>query len=163
MLKLTLIDPSQPGDIEPCRQLRTQVFVHEQNIPVQSELDERDADCTHLLLQDSAGQAIATGRMLPEGRIGRMAVAVDKRGTGFGALILEGLLAIAAARGLARVSLHAQRGAVDFYRKAGFVACGDDFIEAGILHTPMDRATAQPPGDLNAFLSELSQRPLLTA
>lgn len=163
MLNLTLIDPDNTGDIDACRQLRTQVFVNEQSIPVQVELDDRDTDCTHLLLQDESGRAVATGRMLPEGRIGRMAVAAHTRGRGLGSIILDGLLAIAASRGLARVSLHAQHGAVDFYRKAGFASCGDDFIEAGILHTPMDRATDYAPRDLHGFLVQLPQRLTLRA
>ena len=154
-MQLQLIDPAHPGDLDACRDLRTQVFVTEQGIARAIELDERDTDCTHLLLTDPDGVALATGRLLPEGRIGRMAVASEQRGYGLGRVILEGLMAIAASRGLQRVSLHAQHGAVDFYRRAGFTACGDDFIEAGILHTPMERVTDEAPADLDTYLRQL--------
>lgn len=161
-VELAFIAPESPGDLEACRELRTQVFVDEQGIARAIELDERDSDCTHILITQN-GAPIATGRMLPEGRIGRMAVASAWRGRGLGRIVLDGLLATAASRGLPRVSLHAQRGAVDFYRAAGFTACGDDFIEASILHTPMERHTDNPPENLSALLTSLVEKLNLTA
>ncbi len=154
-LQIHYIDPEHPGDLDACRQLRTQVFVDEQGIPRAIELDERDTDCTHILITDN-GTPVATGRMLPEGRIGRMAVAAKWRRQGLGRIVLDGLMAAAAKRGIARVSLHAQRDAVAFYQRAGFTACGDDFIEAGILHTPMERQTEQPPADLSLYVASLA-------
>lgn len=154
-IQITCIDPQNPGDLEACRRLRTQVFVEEQGISRAIELDDRDADCTHILITDD-GEPVATGRMLPEGRIGRMAVAANWRRRGLGRIVLDGLMAAAAKRGVARVSLHAQRGAVDFYRRAGFTPCGDDFIEAGILHTPMERDTETAPEDLSLYVASLA-------
>ncbi len=154
-LELTYIDPQNPGDLDACRSLRTRVFVDEQGIARAVELDDRDADCTHILITHT-GHPVATGRMLPEGRIGRMAVDPEWRGRGLGRVVLDGLMAAAADRGLRRVSLHAQHGAVPFYQRAGFSACGDDFIEAGILHTPMERELEQPAADFRAHLTALA-------
>ncbi|MGB1558615.1 MAG: GNAT family N-acetyltransferase, partial [Oceanococcaceae bacterium] len=70
MMDLQWIAPKGDGDLDGCRALRTTVFVGEQGIPEQVELDDRDADCTHVLIR-LQGTVIATGRMLPEGRIGR--------------------------------------------------------------------------------------------
>lgn len=154
--RLEHIAPGQDGDLAGCRALRTEVFVQEQGIAVGVELDDRDQDCTHVLIRDLHDQrVVATGRMLPEGRIGRMAVAPSRRGQGLGRAVLEALLASAAANGLKRVSLHAQRSAVDFYAAAGFVPCGEDFIEAGILHTPMERSVASSDATLTSTLDHL--------
>ena len=155
-MDLQWIAPKGDGDLDGCRALRTTVFVGEQGIPEQVELDDRDADCTHVLIR-LQGTVIATGRMLPEGRIGRMAVAAAYRGQGLGRIVLEGLQACAQSQGLSRVSLHAQHEAVGFYAAAGFGPCGDDFIEAGILHTPMDRVLPAGTGDaLDVVFARLS-------
>lgn len=154
---ITLIPPATDSVLrQACQQLREHVFIVEQKIDPRIEHDDRDADSWHLLMNDKT-MALATGRLLPEGRIGRMAVDSRWRGQGLGRCILEGLLLIAASQGLPRVGLHAQAGAVDFYRRAGFVACGKDFVEAGILHTPMDRACPAAPEDLQRALDELQR------
>lgn len=161
-IAIRYIGPGEPGDLDSCRALRTQVFVQEQGIASAVELDERDSDCSHVLITRN-GQAVATGRMLPEGRIGRMAVTATDRHKGYGRMVLDGLMAAAAANGLQRVSLHAQHGAVAFYQNAGFQRCGDDFIEAGILHTPMERATDTAPEDFDAYLNGLATRRTTTS
>lgn len=159
---ITLIPPATDSVLQQaCQHLREQVFIVEQQIDPRIERDDRDADSWHLLIHDQS-MALATGRLLPEGRIGRMAVDPRWRGQGLGRCILEGLMLIAATRGLPRVGLHAQAAAVDFYRRAGFVACGKDFIEAGILHTPMDRACPAAPEDLQHALDQL-QRATISA
>ncbi|MEN8720433.1 MAG: GNAT family N-acetyltransferase [Oceanococcaceae bacterium] len=154
---ITLIPPATDSVLrQACQQLREHVFIVEQKIDPRIERDDRDSDSWHLLMHDKT-MALATGRLLPEGRIGRMAVDSRWRGQGLGRCILEGLLLIAASQGLPRVGLHAQAGAVDFYRRAGFVTCGKDFVEAGILHTPMDRACPAAPEDLQRALDELQR------
>ena len=146
-LNIEVIAPRSGGDLAACRALRHRVFVDEQSVPEQVERDERDADCTHVLIRDEARAAIATGRLLPEGRIGRMAVDPVWRRMGLGRIVLDLLQACALAAGRSRVSLHAQVSAVRFYTAAGYSRCGDDFVEAGILHTPMDRTLdPQSPG-----------------
>lgn len=121
------------------RQVRLKVFVEEQGIAPELELDERDATAVHAVAFDAAGQPVATGRLLPDAHIGRMAVLPDVRGQGVGAAILRALMAIAATRGDAQVRLHAQRSAIGFYAKEGFVAEGEEYMEAGIPHRTMRR------------------------
>jgi predicted GNAT family N-acyltransferase len=124
--------------------IRDAVFVQEQGVPASIELDEWDERCDHVLAFDDRGAAVGTGRLLPDGRIGRMAVLRDRRGSGIGSAILAALLERARSRGLPRVELHAQRHAVPFYRRHGFVPVGDEFIEAGIPHVLMTRDVAGP-------------------
>jgi predicted GNAT family N-acyltransferase len=120
--------------------LRFAIFVGEQNVPPGIELDAMDEQSLHAVAFDEAGKAIGTGRLLPEGRIGRMAVVKEWRRRGVGAELLEALVAEARRRGMAEVKLSAQLQAAEFYRSHGFVAEGKVYEEAGILHQAMRRS-----------------------
>jgi predicted GNAT family N-acyltransferase len=117
--------------------IRFEVFVDEQKVPAEIELDAMDALCLHAVAYDAAGLAIGTGRLLPDGHIGRMAVRQPGRGTGVGGAILQLLMQKARERGDAAVVLNAQTVAAPFYARHGFVQLGDEFEEAGIAHVEM--------------------------
>ncbi len=119
--------------------VRFTVFVEEQCVPPEIELDEWDSASDHALVTDDTGRVIATGRLLPDGHIGRMAVLREWRGQGVGAAILAVLLARAAERGMTCVALNAQTHARGFYAKFGFTQIGAEFMEAGIPHVAMER------------------------
>ena len=118
--------------------LRQQVFVVEQGVPAEMELDEMDARSLHAVAYQD-GVAVATGRLLPDGHIGRMAVRRDARGAGTGSLVLCALMDEARRRGDRDVVLHAQLGARDFYARHGFEPEGEVFMDAGIEHISMRR------------------------
>jgi predicted GNAT family N-acyltransferase len=120
------------------RAVREQVFVREQAVPIELEWDEFDPLCRHVVAE-AASRVIGTGRLLPDGHIGRMAVLESWRGQGVGSALLEALMRIARNRGIRRVRLNAQSRAVAFYLRHGFVAEGEDFVEAGIPHRSMWR------------------------
>ena len=113
------------------------MFVQEQRIPEPLEWDGSDTGCFHVLALLDDGRAVGTGRLQPDGRVGRMAVLAEWRGRGIGRAILEHLQLCACRRRLAAVYLHAQAGTEGFYRQAGFSARGKAFTEAGILHVEM--------------------------
>jgi predicted GNAT family N-acyltransferase len=119
------------------RRIRELVFVREQGVPLALEMDEQDAHCDHALAYVADGSALGTGRLLPDGYIGRMAVLRESRRKGVGALLLQTLMEQARQRGHARVRLNAQAYAAGFYRRYGFEVAGPDFMEAGIPHVPM--------------------------
>jgi predicted GNAT family N-acyltransferase len=119
--------------------LRERVFVVEQGVPADMELDEHDPLSRHALALSWDDQVLATGRLLPDGHIGRMAVDAAWRGRGVGGLVLEALVEEAWRRNLREVVLNAQVSAIDFYRRHGFVAEGDTFMDAGIVHRAMRR------------------------
>ncbi|MDP1612409.1 MAG: GNAT family N-acetyltransferase [Sulfuritalea sp.] len=121
------------------RQVRELVFVEEQRVPRELEVDEHDASSRHVVARDADGGAIGTGRLLPDGHIGRMAVLADWRGKGVGRALLERLLEDAAVMRMRRLALHAQTQACGFYRRFGFVEEGPEFMEAGIPHRVMVR------------------------
>ena len=119
--------------------IRFSVFVEEQGVPREIELDEHDPLCLHAVVFEE-GKAVATGRLLPDGHIGRMAVLKAWRGRGIGAAVLNELIKAASKRGHKEVALSAQVHAVPFYRAHGFVPAGEEYLEAGIRHLAMRRA-----------------------
>lgn len=124
---------------EEARAIRYDVFVIEQGVPIELEWDEWDDQCWHALARDTGGRAVATGRLLPDGHIGRMAVRKEARGTGVGARVLEALIDKARVLGYPELILNAQTHAMPFYVRAGFTAEGAEFEEAGIPHRTMRR------------------------
>lgn len=119
--------------------IRFRVFVDEQGVPVEMELDEFDALSCHALAWVE-GEPVGTGRLLPDGHIGRMAVLAGWRGRGVGAALLEALMAEAGRLGMSRLALSAQSHALGFYTRFGFVPEGDEYDEAGLPHQAMVRA-----------------------
>ena len=120
--------------------IRFAIFVGEQKVPPGIELDDMDEKSLHAIAYDEAGKAIGTGRLLPDGKVGRMAVIKEWRRRGVGADLLDALVGEARRRGLAEVKLSAQLQAAEFYRAHGFVAEGKVYEEAGILHQAMRRS-----------------------
>ncbi len=127
---------------EALARLRHTVFVVEQKVPPEIELDGLDAQAVHAVARDAAGEVIGTGRLiLPAGgalpRIGRMAVARGWRRAGVGGGLLDVLCAEAHRRGFVEVMLHSQTHATPFYFRHGFLSHGPEFNEAGIPHQEM--------------------------
>lgn len=136
-MKITVTD-----DFDACMAIRNEVFVHEQNVPAELELDEHDATAVHLLAVDDEGRPLGTARLLIDGeqaKIGRVAVRRVARGTGAGAALMRAAMDELRARGVAQVSLGAQTHAIGFYEKLGFAAHGPEYDDAGIPHRDMTR------------------------
>ncbi len=119
--------------------VRHAVFVDEQKVPAEIELDALDPLSLHALAFDGAGRVLGTGRLLPDGHIGRMAVLRQARGNGVGSALLAALMQAARARGDREVALSAQTHAIAFYERFGFVAEGEEYDDAGIPHRLMRR------------------------
>lgn len=119
--------------------IRRLVFVEEQHVPEDLEHDEFDTVSRHIIARDAAGHGIGTGRLLPDGHIGRLAVLREWRGRGVGLALMDNLLTLARTQGFAEVVLNAQTYVLDFYRQLGFVEEGEEFFEAGLPHLAMRR------------------------
>jgi predicted GNAT family N-acyltransferase len=128
---------SYQADFDDLRAVRVAVFINEQNIPEEVEFDSVDPDCHHFVARDKQHQAIGTGRLAPDGKIGRMAVLQTWRGQGVGEALLLNLIDKARKLGLAEVKLNAQTTVLGFYEKFGFSKEGDVFMEANIPHQLM--------------------------
>ena len=120
--------------------IRKHVFIEEQGVPEEMELDEFDPSAQHALAYADS-QCIGTARLavLPEniGRIGRMAVIPKYRKQGFGSQLLHALLEQGKRLGITQFELHAQLSAIPFYEQFGFHSQGDTYDEAGIAHRDM--------------------------
>ncbi|ODU28847.1 MAG: GNAT family N-acetyltransferase [Thiobacillus sp. SCN 62-729] len=113
--------------------IRRAVFIDEQGVPEALEWDGYDAVSTHWLALAEDGSPIGCARLLPDGHLGRMAVLPAWRGRGVGRALLDRILRAAQAR---------QTHAAGFYARAGFVADGAEYEEAGIPHVAMQRVLA---------------------
>jgi predicted GNAT family N-acyltransferase len=123
--------------------LRVKVFVDEQGVDAEEELDELDAEALQIVAVDESG-VIATCRLrdLGEGgwKLERMVVDRRLRGCGVGARLLAGAEREVRDRGATEMVLNAQRRAEGFYSSRGYRPEGDTFIEAEIEHVRMRRA-----------------------
>lgn len=117
--------------------VRYEVFVIEQGVPAEAELDAHDPSSEHALAISASGEAIATGRLLADGHIGRMAVLQAWRGRGAGSAVLSALLVRARERGFDAVHLSAQTQAQSFYQRFGFTPHGAIYLDVGIPHIDM--------------------------
>ena len=136
MLEIRLLDWSAAQ--AEAKRIRFRVFVEEQSVPAELEMDDYDAESLHALAY-ADGRAIGTGRLLPDGHIGRMAVLKEWRGQGAGRAMLRRLIDAARRRGHREVALSAQVHALEFYRAEGFEPEGAAYEEAGIPHQSMRR------------------------
>ncbi len=121
--------------------IRFRVFVDEQDVPMEMELDEFDPLSCHALAL-LGEHAVGTGRLLPDGHIGRMAVEVEWRGQGVGAALLGALIDEAGRCHMPVLALSAQTHALGFYTRFGFVPVGPEYEEAGLPHQAMERRLA---------------------
>jgi len=122
--------------------IRRTVFIDEQGVPEDMEWDEFDEASVHFLATADDGAPIGCARLLPDAHLGRMAVLPDWRGCGVGRALLEAAQDTARRRGHTMLQLSAQTHAAEFYARAGFVAVGDAYQEAGIPHVAMQKALA---------------------
>jgi len=128
-------------DVEACIAIRRAVFIDEQGISEEEEIDDLDGIATHILAK-SGTENVGTARLLISGRtgkIGRICVLKSQRGTGLGAAIVKDCIDQLKARGdLNRIALGAQEYAIGFYEKLGFQVCGPTYDDAGIPHKEME-------------------------
>ena len=134
-----LIKPWKEAEIEAFL-VREEVFVREQKVPAELELDEFDPFAAHALAYLEA-RCIGTGRLVDLGgelyQIGRMAILAQFRNQGIGLKILEKLTDLAKSQGAKSIVLYSQMVAIPFYEKLGFKPEGPIYDEAGIPHRNM--------------------------
>jgi|TARA_B100001142_G_scaffold114238_1_gene116349 predicted GNAT family N-acyltransferase len=118
--------------------IRFEVFVDEQNVPEDLEIDGLDDEAKHVLAYID-GKPIGTGRILSDGHIGRVAVLKKYRGLGIGNSIMKVLIKWAQQNKFEKLWLSSQWHAHSFYLGLGFVCEGDIYEEAGIDHIKMFR------------------------
>lgn len=146
-LTVTVRPAGSPAELAAAMELRERVFCGEQGVAPELEFDGLDDACRQILALDEAG-VVATCRLreTDQGpKLERMAVEPRLRGLGVGARLLDGAERIARDGGAQRLALHAQTRVSGFYRRAGYEAVGDPFLEVGIEHVRMSKALAGLP------------------
>ena len=134
MLTIELLE--WPKAQKEAQRIRFIVFVDEQKVPPDLEMDEHDAPSIHALAF-ADGEAVGTGRLLLDGHIGRVAVLKEWRGRGVGQALLRALIEAGRKRGDRDLVLNSQVHALTFYAAEGFKAEGPVYEEAGIPHQVM--------------------------
>lgn len=130
---------ARPDELPSLLAVRRVVFVEEQGVPPELEVDGLDPECVHFAVEGPGG-LLGTARLRDyhgAGKAERVAVLASARGTGAGRALMEALEAEAVRRGMPEVRLNAQRDAVPFYLRLGYEPVGAEFEEAGIPHLAM--------------------------
>lgn len=136
---MRVTDADFAADVDAIRAIRVTVFVAEQGVPLELEMDDRDAHCAHVLALDADGRAVGTGRLDGAyGKVGRVAVLAHARRSGVGAAIMARLHELARSAGLTSIWCNAQSTAVPFYISLGYRVTSAPFTEAGIVHVRME-------------------------
>ena len=129
-------------DLTDAYTIRKAVFIDEQGVTLEEEIDGTDSACIHLVLYNEKDTPVATGRIMVTNEdyvIGRVATLKEERGKGLGKAVMQTLINACGMMGAERVILGAQIQAREFYEKLGFVAYGDIYDDAGIPHIHMER------------------------
>lgn len=149
-------------ELDTCLALRRVVFIEEQAVPEEEEVDGRDGEATHFLAEwrvdesgyvDDGWEPVGTARLrVVEGADGqpwakaeRVAVLADYRGRGVGAALMAELEAEARRHGEVGVKLASQEDAVPFYEGLDYQRHGERFMDAGIPHYWMDKRFSECP------------------
>lgn len=134
---------TRAGDPGASLALRRQVFIEEQAVPEELEVDGLDPDCVHLWCEDGRGVPLAAGRLRfvseRTAKVERMCVDPSRRGTGLGRWLMDHVERRAAVDGAQKIVLNAQVAVEEFYRRLGYAPEGDRFEEAGIAHVRMTK------------------------
>jgi predicted GNAT family N-acyltransferase len=137
--RITIRQISTEKELEKALRIRIRVFVREQGVPAEIELDDDDKRALHLLAS-LGGRAVGTARVVMRGgkaKIGRMAVLKSHRRKKVGKKLLTRAITTAKKQGARKIYLHAQVAVIGFYESAGFRCVGPVFDEAGIAHRKM--------------------------
>jgi predicted GNAT family N-acyltransferase len=136
--EILIADADYGEDFESIRRVRFDVFVDEQGVPADIEMDDRDPECAHVLAI-VGGSAVGTARidLRRDGKVGRLAVLPAHRRRGVATALTLRLHALARQKGLASVWCHAQLQALPFYERLGYLRTSAEFVEAGIDHVEM--------------------------
>ena len=135
---MTIVTTSYAEHQTEIRSVRLAVFVEEQSVPLELEMDDRDECCLHVLALDGQ-RPVGTGRIdfAKDGKVGRVAVLKSERRQGIGTLLMQALEAAARQQNCPQIWFHAQTSAISFYEFLGYTAEGEIFFEANIPHRTM--------------------------
>ena len=129
------------SEMAACMWLRRLIFIKEQNVAEQEEIDGKDSICTHVLAV-SNGLPVGAARFQQIDtfvKIQRVCVLKEHRKHGIGVKLIKFIIGqVSSSEGIASIRLGAQTHALEFYHKLGFIECSEEYLDAGILHRNME-------------------------
>ena len=142
-----VIQVSNKSEWEQAYSIRLKVFVQEQKVPQENELDELDPQCIHWILVSKDKEAVGTLRLyineengIKKGKLGRMAVLKEYRRLGLGKMLIQALVEYARIEKVYKIVCHSQEYVQDFYKSCGFKVDSETvFMEEGIPHVLMSQ------------------------
>ena len=124
-------------------EVRKAVFIHEQNVPEEEEIDQFESDSVHFVLYDDNQKAAGAGRFRildGIGKVERICVLNENRKTGAGVAVMKKIEEFAKSQGISTLKLNAQTHAIPFYSKLGYETVSEEFMDAGIPHKTMKKS-----------------------
>lgn len=124
-------------------EVRKTVFIHEQYVPEEEEIDQFESDSVHFVLYDDNGKAAGAGRFRVLdgiGKVERICVLKENRKTGAGVAVMNKIEEYAKSQGISTLKLNAQTHAIPFYSKLGYETVSEEFLDAGIPHKTMKKS-----------------------
>lgn len=128
-------------ELEDAFSVRKQVFINEQNVPEEEEIDQHEEESKHFVLYED-GQPVGAGRFRivdGYGKVERICVLQENRKSGSGNAIMNKIEEYAKEQGLPALKLNAQIQAIPFYEKLGYEVISEEFMDAGIPHRTMKK------------------------
>ena len=129
-------------ELQQAYQVRKIVFVDEQKVPVEEEIDHLEEESTHFLVMNEHNEPIGAGRFRivdNYGKVERICVLPQARSTGVGRSLMEAIEQHALSQGLEITKLNAQVQAIPFYKSLGYGIISEEFLDAGIPHRTMKK------------------------
>ncbi|PLS02900.1 GNAT family N-acetyltransferase [Neobacillus cucumis] len=127
-------------ELEDAFSIRKIVFVKEQNVPIEEEIDQYEDEAVHFVMYGETHNPIAAGRFREVdgyGKVERICVAAEARKTGAGKKMMNAIENYAREKGLHKLKLNAQTHAIPFYARLGYEVVSEEFLDAGIPHKTM--------------------------
>ncbi|MGF2615392.1 GNAT family N-acetyltransferase [Rossellomorea vietnamensis] len=128
-------------ELQDAMEVRKEVFVHEQNVPLEEEIDEFENTSDHFVLYDE-NEPVGAGRFRlkdEQGKVERICVLAKTRGKGAGKVIMDFIEEHARSKDVPALILNAQTHAIPFYEGLGYSVTSDEFLDAGIPHKSMKK------------------------
>lgn len=122
--------------------VRSEVFICEQSVPPEIEVDDLEREAIHFVAYNDEGQPVGAGRLRifdEKGKVERLCVLKNLRGQHIGIRLMDKIEALAISCRVPKLLLNSQEHAIPFYEKLGFQVTSDTFMDAGIPHKAMEK------------------------
>ena len=129
-------------ELQQAYHVRKTVFVEEQNVPIEEEIDHLEEESTHFIVTNEDNEPIGAGRFRvvdSYGKVERICVLAEARTSGVGRALMEAIEQYANSQEIEITKLNAQVQAIPFYESLGYAIISDEFLDAGIPHRTMKK------------------------